>query len=547
VSEVAVSITVRTVAATLATVAAVVLVEFALVGPNEIARLTPADFLRIPVDGLVAAAVVLALPGRARLLAAAAIGVVLGLLTVLKIVDMGFYVFLDRPFNPTSDWSYFRSASDLLSLALGRRDANVFVVAAVVLATLLMVFDPLSVLWLTRVASRHRAASVRLLAPLGAVALVAAGVGVHVGSSQAIASTDAAGLLVDEVHQIRAGFDDRQTLMREAAHDPFRTTPRADLLTRLRGKDVVIAFVESYGKVAVQGSSFSPRVDALLRNGSRRLQAAGFASRSAFLTSPTFGGISWLAHSTLQSGLWIDNQHTYDDLVTTPRFTLSDAFKRAGWRTVADVPSNEKDWPEGRSFYHYDQIYDDHNVGYHGPSFSYASMPDQYTLSALQRLELAPSDRTPVMAEVDLVSSHIPWAPLPRMVDWREVGDGSIFDAMPAQGQSPTWVWRSADRVRAAYGHSVEYSLRSLMSFVRTYPDKNLVLIVLGDHQPSTMVTGQGQSHDVPVSVIAHDPAVMRSISGWHWQSGMLPGANAPVWPMSSFRDRFLTAFDARH
>ncbi len=546
-NDVAVSTTVRTVAATLATVAAVVLVEFALVGPNEIARLTPADFLRIPVDGLVAAAVVLALPGRARLLPAAAIGVLLGLLTVLKIVDMGFYVFLDRPFNPTSDWSYFRSASDLLSLALGRRDANVFVVAAVVLATLVMVFVPLSVLWLTRVASRHRAASLRLLAALGAVALVAAGVGVHVGSSQAIASTDAAGMLVEEVHQIRAGFDDRQTLMREAADDPFRTTPRADLLTRLRGKDVVIAFVESYGKVAVQGSSFSPRVDALLRNGSRRLQAAGFASRSAFLTSPTFGGISWLAHSTLQSGLWIDNQHTYDDLVTTPRFTLSDAFMRAGWRTVADVPSNEKDWPEGRSFYHYDQIYDDHNVGYHGPSFSYASMPDQYTLSALQRLELAPSDRTPVMAEVDLVSSHIPWAPLPRMVDWGKVGDGSIFDAMPAQGQSPTWVWRSADRVRAAYGHSVEYSLRSLMSFVRTYPDKNLVLIVLGDHQPSTMVTGQGPSHQVPVSVIAHDPAVMRSISGWHWQSGMLPGANAPVWPMSSFRDRFLTAFDAMH
>jgi hypothetical protein len=85
------------------------------------------------------------------------------------------------------------------------------------------------------------------------------------------------------------------------------------------------------------------------------------------------------------------------------------------------------------------------------------------------------------------------------------------------------------------------------MSFVRTYPDNNLVLVVLGDHQPSTMVTGQGQSHDVPISVIAHDPAVMRSIAAWHWQSGMLPGANAPVWPMSSFRDRFLTAFDARH
>ena len=40
------------------------------------------------------------------------------------------------------------------------------------------------------------------------------------------------------------------------------------------------------------------------------------------------------------------------------RLTLSDAFRRAGWRTVADVPSNTQDWPEGTSFYHYDKIYD---------------------------------------------------------------------------------------------------------------------------------------------------------------------------------------------
>ena len=144
-------------------------------------------------------------------------------------------------------------------------------------------------------------------------------------------------------------------------------TPSADLLTGLRGKDVIVAFVESYGRVAVQGSAFSPQVDAVLNAGTKPLRAAGFSSRSAFLTSPTFGGISWLAHSTLQSGLWIDNQQRYDQLVASDRFTLSDAFKRAGWRTVGDVPSNEGDWPEGTSFYHYDKLYDDHNVGYVGP------------------------------------------------------------------------------------------------------------------------------------------------------------------------------------
>ena len=74
-------------------------------------------------------------------------------------------------------------------------------------------------------------------------------------------------------------------------------------------------FVESYGRVAVQDSSFSPRIDAVLERGTAQLRAAGFSSRSAFLTSPTFGGLSWLAHSTLQSGVTVDGQRRYDQLV----------------------------------------------------------------------------------------------------------------------------------------------------------------------------------------------------------------------------------------
>jgi len=68
-------------------------------------------------------------------------------------------------------------------------------------------------------------------------------------------------------------------------------------------------------------------------------------------------------------------------------------------------------------------------------------------------------------------------------------------------------------------------------------------MVVLGDHQPATTVSGQGASHDVPISVIAHDPRVMDHIAGWGWQDGVRPSPQAPVWPMSSFRDRFLTAF----
>ena len=146
------------------------------------------------------------------------------------------------------------------------------------------------------------------------------------------------------------------------------------------------------------------------------------------------------------------------------------------------------------------------------------------------------------MAEIDLVTSPTPWAPLPRMLDWHALGNGSAFDGMPQEGGDPEEVWR-AGLVQEAYAESVNYSLEALVSFVETYADDDLVLVVLGDHQPATVVSGSDAGNDVPISIIAHDPAVMDRISSWDWQDGMRPADDSPVWPMDAFRDRFLTAF----
>jgi hypothetical protein len=223
--------------------------------------------------------------------------------------------------------------------------------------------------------------------------------------------------------------------------------------------------------------------------------------------------------------------------------TLSAAFKRAGWRTITDIPSSKSPWPPGQHLYKFDTMYGTNDVGYKGPAFSYAKIPDQYTLQAFYQRELAPTPRRPVMAEIDLVSSHTPWAPLPRMVPWNDVGDGSVYDPMPSQGENPTVVWRDANQVKAAYGQSIEYSLTALTSFIETAHDDNLVVVMLGDHQPATVVSGEDASHNVPISIIAHDPAVMHRIASWGWQDGLLPTVQAPLWRMDTFRDRFLTAF----
>jgi hypothetical protein len=209
---------------------------------------------------------------------------------------------------------------------------------------------------------------------------------------------------------------------------------------------------------------------------------------------------------------------------------------------VADVPANNRDWPQG-VFYDYDHIYDSRNVGYAGPRFGYPTMPDQYTLDAFHRLELAGNHRRPVMAEIDLITSHAPWSRTPRMIEQSAVGDGSVYDGMPEQLPSERDIWPSPERVRAAYGDSIEYSLNALVEFVKTYGDDDLVVVALGDHQPATIVSGVGASHDVPISIIARDPAVLDRMSGWGWNDGLRPGPAAPVWRMDAFRDRFLATY----
>jgi hypothetical protein len=532
---------IRRVLAWVVTALACLLVLFALVAPNEISRLTPGAFLRIPIEALFGVALVLVLPGRARRIVAVIAGALLGLLTLVKIIDMGFFVAFDRPFDLVSDWSFFGPAMDLLTGSVGHAGAIAAVVGVAILAVAAVVLMALSVLRLSRLVAGRRTGATRALAVLGVIWIVCAVFGVEIAPNEPIASRTATALAYRDLRQVGADLRDQQSFAQQANVDAFRNTPGSQLLTALRGKDVMLTFVESYGRVAVQDADMAPQINAVLDAGTNRLRAAGFDSRSAFLTSSTTSGGSWLAHSTLQSGLWINNQQRYGDLVGGNRFTLTNAFHRAGWRTVADDPANTQDWPEAK-FYGYDQVYDDRNVGYHGPNFSYATMPDQYTLSAFQRAELA-KPHPPVMAEIDLVSSHWPWAPLPQMIDWNNVGDGSVFNPMPAAGNTTDYVWADPARVHAAYAQSIEYSLNALISYVQTYGDNNLVLVFLGDHQPNSAVIGSSTNRDVPITIVAKDPAVLDKISSWGWQDGLRPSPQAPVWPMDSFRDRFLTAF----
>jgi hypothetical protein len=523
----------RRIGAGMVTALACLLVLFALMVPGDLTGITPGEFVRIPLEGLIGVALVAVLPPRPRLVVAVAAGVVLGLLTILKIADIGFYETLNRPFHPVFDWPILGSGAEFLTQTLGRAGGIAAIAGTGILLAGLLVLMTLSVLRLTRIVARHAAVALRGTAVLGVAWVACAALG-----AQLVPGVPVAANALGRLGQLPADLNDHETFAAQAAQDAFRGTPGSRLLTGLRGKDVIVSFVESYGRVAID----NPDVVAALDAGNSRLRAAGFAARSGYLTSPTFGGGSWLAHGTLLSGLWIDNQERYDSLVSSDRLTLTRAFRDASWRTVAVMPGNTKPWSEA-AFYGAQRVYDHWNMGYRGPGFNWGTPPDQYTMSAFQRLERQAPNRRPVMAEIPLVTSHSPWAPTPRLIDWKDVGDGSVFGPMAAAGDRPGEVWRSPSRVRAAFANSVVYSLNTLITYLETYGDDDLVMVFLGDHQPAPIVAGPHADHDVPITIVARDPAVLDRISGWGWQDGLRPDSRAPVWRMDAFRDRFLRAF----
>jgi hypothetical protein len=518
------------------------LVFAALVAPDQHTRMTLGAFVRIPVEGLAGAALLLLLPRRPRTVVALVAGALLGVSILIQVLDFGMWTFLNRQFDLVADWGLLDDGVAFLRDAVGRAGSIVAVVLAVLLAAAVPVLLALSVLRLSRVAERHRSGTAAGVAALAVAWIATALLGTQLVPGVPVAARSQADLVQTRALAVRASLHDQKAFAAAVAADTFRATPGDRLLTGLHGKDVVVSFVESYGRSALEDPQQAAIVGPALAAGERQLAAAGFTARSGFITSSTFGGYSWLAHATLQSGLLINGQQRYRNLVSTDRLTLTGAFRRAGWGTVAVEPDNTYAWPEG-AFYGYQQVFDSRNLGYAGPHFGWSTMPDQYTLSAFQRLVYG-KPHAPLMAEVTLTSSHTPWAPVPQLVNWKTIGDGAaVYGPQVRAGNSPESVWKDPRRVRTEYARSIVYSIDSLISWVQTYGKANLVLVFLGDHQAASLVSGPNATHDVPVTIVARDPAVLARAAGWGWQPGLKPDPTAPVWPMEAFRDRFLTTF----
>lgn len=491
--------------------------------------------LYFPLEQLVLLLLGSLLTGRGFLAFRLATTVLLAAMLFFKLADIGTDIAFQRPFNPYLDLKLLTDGWNLLSRSVGFGQA-IGIVCAGLLVWLLVAgllywsLNGLRYLSTTRRRRLAMASVVLLLAGLTALALQR--------NDNRFIAADAGPYFTHRIAAVRASIANLARFEQELQSDPVVQPPG---FSALAGMDVVLIFIESYGRSAIEDPRYRRSIRDRLARIERQIGAAGLEARSGWLTSPTVGGLSWLAHATLLSGLWVDNQARYDRMIASRRASLNSLFRAAGWRTTAVMPAITLDWPEA-GYFGYDSVHAAAGLGYAGKPFNWVTMPDQYTLAAFEKLERS-AGHEPVMAEIALISSHAPWTPVPKLVDWQAVDDGRIFDAQASSGDPPSVVWSDPDRVRGQYLASIDYTLETLGSYMARFGDDTLFILV-GDHQPASIITGNDASRDAPMHIVSDNPALLDRLDGWNWQNGMLPLATTPVYRMDEVRLKLVESFD---
>ena len=318
--------------------------------------------------------------------------------------------------------------------------------------------------------------------------------------------------------------------------------PHSDL-AGLKQRDVYLVCLESYGTTVFDTPEFRAGLTESLSQFETLLRGAGYTIASNRLVSPTFGGGSWLAHATLASGVRLDDPIVYTLLLDSGRKLLPAYFKDAGWRTVDIAPGIKAPSARATAAWGFDREIFASELDYRGPSFGWFAIPDQFTLERAATIRWALGAAPPVFTQLILVSSHIPFAPVPPyLADW---DDSGTFASVPATVMKE--VWRQPDWTRLApkYLDSLRYDFAALGGWLTRRISGNGLVILLGDHQPPAIVGGQPQPPwTVPIHVLSRDADLVAPFVAEGYVSGIFPNQVPPHPGMETFLARFLAAFD---
>ena len=325
---------------------------------------------------------------------------------------------------------------------------------------------------------------------------------------------------------------------------PAVPLPQSDL-GRLEGDDVLLMFLESYGAVTYDEPAIARRVAPARDELAHAAAATGRHIVSAYASSPTFGGGSWLAHASFMSGVEVRDTGDYMMLLTQERATWPKLFKHAGYRAIAVMPGLKTAWPEG-AFYGFDSIHDELALGYGGPEFGWWRIPDQFSLARVTELERANESHEPLLTFFPTINTHIPFLPVPPyQADWQRVAHSEPYpaeDVDASLAEVPDW-----EALGGPYADSFIYTFTYLSGYLRERPSADEILVLIGDHQPAASVAGVGARWDVPVHVITSRDDIAESLIHAGFVEGVaLAPLQRPIATLPELSALLLEAFAAQ-
>lgn len=299
--------------------------------------------------------------------------------------------------------------------------------------------------------------------------------------------------------------------------------------------DLHLWFFESYGSLVWDDADKRTALAPALAELRTAAVQGGWQVRSARVQSTTFGGYSWLAHSSLLSGLSIEDNGLYHVLLASKRDSMLDRLREAGFRTLGLMPGLKQPWHEGM-YYGLDRLFTFPELSYHGPAYGWWGVPDQYSLDQVYRDEFQRADRPPLALWFTSITSHMPFAPVPPYLPgWASVPEPGTFPP-PAGYSGP------AD-VGAVYLQAMAYNFQLLGGYLSQRTRGDEVFVIMGDHQPPGVVSGPGRDWTVPVHVLTRDALLAERLSAQGFVEGFEPAAD--LGGMADLGRHLLTWFDA--
>jgi len=237
--------------------------------------------------------------------------------------------------------------------------------------------------------------------------------------------------------------------------------------------------------------------------------------------------------STVHTGTLIDRPVPYAalQLVGARVPSITNFFANQGYRTHTLQPgSSERAGLKRLDIFNHDVVVDATALAYDGWQYGWGAIPDQYSWGLFRDRWFARPPE-PYYVYYMAVSTHWAWEGVPPYVrDYRTLEQYDV----PPEYSEKRWpkvagVKKIRSDLRREYFRSIEYEWRLLLDVLEADQSREIVVVIVGDHQPRLESDAPGAvTMHSPVHVLSRDAAFVERFAEQGFEPGLYvkPGSH---------------------